>query len=147
MRGQASIEGLFYYIILLIGISAVIYMIFNYIQQREQESVRYSLYTFQSYIQSKYNSLNRLGNNSYVELYLPPRIAGRDYYVILNRSQNDHTAATVFVVFNNSNFTYTFSLRGAYIISDSNRTATLMAGRRYLISVETSGNTDQVYIR
>ncbi|MCS7122368.1 MAG: hypothetical protein NZ908_00200 [Candidatus Micrarchaeota archaeon] len=142
MNGQASIEGLFYYIVLLIGVAAVILMIFNYIQEREKESLRYNLYIFHNYIESKYTSLNRVGDNSYVELYLPPKIAGDDYYIFMNRSHNDHTSATVFVILSR-NITYAFPIRLSYTISDANKTVTLVSGRRYIISIENG----TVYVR
>ncbi|MEM0356351.1 MAG: hypothetical protein QXD03_00045 [Candidatus Anstonellales archaeon] len=139
MRAQASIEYMYYYIILLIFISIVIYGLFSYYQIQVQENNRYNLYLLEQYIRSVFVSASRLGPGGYVELDLPSIINFDSYQINLIRDNTDHTSARIYLNLNRSNYTYSFNVQTEYVFAQKN--FNFSSGKKYIIRITYNNET------
>lgn len=143
MKGQAAIENIFYYIVLFIGVAAVIYVIVQYIQDRAAEAQRANLYSFEQYVKTKFTSAERLGVGGYVELDLPSKINNYNYNITLTYN----TTAKILNFFINldNGITYPFQFYLSSIDLDTSN-ITLRPGGRYIIEIRLDGQIRKMYI-
>ncbi len=137
MKGQAAIENIFYYIILFIGVAGVIYIIFQYIQDRAFEAQRANLYAVEQYIKTKFISVQRLGPGGYQVLELPNKINGHNYNISL---VYNNTAGILNIYINlDNNITYSSQLHFRDVVLNISQVI-LEGGRSYLLTINITNN-------